>query len=447
MSQPQASFYAESYIDPDILQPDDLDIPSSQPTLTSIPTSHLTHPLQSFLAPTSLTRVGPRLRKCWVLFDTDLEMEQSRHQFVQWWLTTGFGLDPQYRDGIKWGKKKISDVWKQFEQVANERTGEPKVMCKHCFTVLTHPNTKRTGTSTLITHLKGGTCRKDKKPKGIPIDQMVRDSVSSRAKISSPLGINGFTNIYLMQPQKPTSQEFSQSLFQEKLLNYITAARVPFRTVEHREFKELLQVAQLSESKLNIPSTRTIRRCLDDSIQERQQSVLSQLPEGGRLSIALDCWTSPFSQAFMAITGYFIDKDWNYCEVLLGFEPLYGSHTGTHLSETVIKILTEHGIADRLLSITTDNASNNNTMMIDVQEAVHSQALSDASIFRIPCIAHVIQLSLNQLLGRLKAVPVNKEAETEWSNERTQSLQPRRTREITDTLKKVGTYTLLFPFI
>ena len=175
---------------------------------------------------------------------------------------------------------------------------------------------------------------------------MVRDSVSSRAKISSPLGINGFTNIYLMQPQKPTSQEFSQRLFQEKLLNYITAARVPFRTVEHREFKELLQVAQLSESKLNIPSTRTIRRCLDDSIQERQQSVLSQLPEGGRLSIALDCWTSPFSQAFMAITGYFIDKDWNYCEVLLGFEPLYGSHTGTHLSETVIKILTEHGIAD-----------------------------------------------------------------------------------------------------
>jgi hypothetical protein len=85
--------------------------------------------------------------------------------------------------------------------------------------------------------------------------------------------------------------------------------------------------------------------------------------------------------------------------------------------------------------------------MIGVQEAVHSQALSGASIFRIPCIAHVIQLSLNQLLGRLKAVPVNKEAETEWSNERIQSLQPRRTREITDTLKKVGTYTLLFPFI
>jgi hypothetical protein len=33
----------------------------------------------------------------------------------------------------------------------------------------------------------------------------------------------------------------------------------------------------------------------------------SRLPKGSHLSIALDCWTSPFSQAFMAITGYFLD--------------------------------------------------------------------------------------------------------------------------------------------
>ena len=64
--------------------------------------------------------------------------------------------------------------------------------------------------------------------------------------------------------------------------------------------------------------------------------MLSKLPPGSSLSIALDCWTSPFGQAFMAITGYFLDQDWNYCEVLLGFEHIQGSHTGTQLSETVI---------------------------------------------------------------------------------------------------------------
>lgn len=34
----------------------------------------------------------------------------------------------------------------------------------------------------------------------------------------------------------------------------------------------------------------------------------------------------------MAITGYFIDIDWSYREVLLGFKPLEGTHTGANLS-------------------------------------------------------------------------------------------------------------------
>ena len=74
----------------------------------------------------------------------------------------------------------------------------------------------------------------------------------------------------------------------------------------------------------------------------------------------------------MAITRYFLDQDWNYCEVLLGFEYIQGSHTRTYLSETVIRILREYSITDRVLSITTDNALNNNTMIQGVQEMVQS---------------------------------------------------------------------------
>jgi hypothetical protein len=34
----------------------------------------------------------------------------------------------------------------------------------------------------------------------------------------------------------------------------------------------------------------------------------------------------------MAVTGYFLNKDWNYRELLLRFEPLYGTHLGINLS-------------------------------------------------------------------------------------------------------------------
>ena len=147
----------------------------------------------------------------------------------------------------------------------------------------------------------------------------------------------------------------------------------------------------------------------------------------------------------MAITGYFLDKDWNYCEILLGFEPLSGIYTGENLSKTVIKLLNNHQITDRVLSVTTDNATNNDTLISSVQEAIQSQSQSDIAIFRVPCIAYVIQLSLNELLGRLKATPQNKEAESEWSDKRTHSFQNKRSaRQITDTLKKVHLFYSIY---
>jgi len=51
-------------------------------------------------------------------------------------------------------------------------------------------------------------------------------------------------------------------------------------------------------------------------VKQQQQTVLQQLPSNAKLSIALDCWTSPFRQAFMAVTGYFLDSEWNYREIL-----------------------------------------------------------------------------------------------------------------------------------
>jgi hypothetical protein len=41
-------------------------------------------------------------------------------------------------------------------------------------------------------------------------------------------------------------------------------------------------------------------------------SQLRDLPDNAKVLLALDCWTSPFQQAFMAITAYFIDNEWNY---------------------------------------------------------------------------------------------------------------------------------------
>lgn len=65
----------------------------------------------------------------------------------------------------------------------------------------------------------------------------------------------------------------------------------------------------------------------------------------------------------MVITGYFIDDQWNYQEILLGFKLLYRSHSGANLSAIIFDLLQQYKITDYMLSIIIDNASNNVTLI------------------------------------------------------------------------------------
>lgn len=125
----------------------------------------------------------------------------------------------------------------------------------------------------------------------------------------------------------------------------------------------MISRARCAPTLLIIPSADTIRRRLRSIVKDRQEGILRTLLVGSKISIALDCWTSPFSQAFMAITGYFIDADWVYREVLLGFKPLYGAHIGTNLSSVLLQTLIEYNLKGRVFGIITDNTLNNKTLV------------------------------------------------------------------------------------
>jgi hypothetical protein len=81
----------------------------------------------------------------------------------------------------------------------------------------------------------------------------------------------------------------------------------------------------------------------------------------------------------MAITAYFLDRNWDYREVLLGFEPLSGTHSGVNLGEVVVRTLQQHQILDQVLAITTDNASNNTTLIAAVNDTIQALKLNSKS--------------------------------------------------------------------
>jgi hypothetical protein len=84
--------------------------------------------------------------------------------------------------------------------------------------------------------------------------------------------------------------------------------------------------------------------------------------------------------------------------------------------------------------------------MSSIQESLQSLKLNNGStIVRVPYIAHIIQLSLNDLLGKIRAIPKNESAEIDWSDDRVRYLRARQQKgEIIDTLNKVCPYYYTF---
>ena len=48
--------------------------------------------------------------------------------------------------------------------------------------------------------------------------------------------------------------------------------------------------------------------------------------------------------------------------MLIGFEEIWGSHTGANTAGIINHVVARYGIQDRILAFTTDSASNNRTL-------------------------------------------------------------------------------------
>lgn len=191
-------------------------------------------------------------------------------------------------------------------------------------------------------------------------------------------------------------------------MQFFTLNRLPFHLIEYPIFHTFIRSVYLVSSPPIISSATTIRRRLRDIIQNKQHSTLKTLSPESKISIALDCWISLYNQTFIAITGYFVNANWVYQEILLGFKPLHSLYTGANLSAVLLETLIYHNIQNRVFGITTDNTINNKTLVDTIQQILSSKT----TVIRISCFVYIIQLCLNQFLDCFKTVPQNDAAET-----------------------------------
>lgn len=231
-------------------------------------------------------------------------------------------------------------------------------------------------------------------------------------------------------------------------MRVILATGSPFTFFENAAVQESYRVF---DQNIRFTSSTTLRRDVKANARCVTDAIKSELTKHkGRVAIALDAWSSKSRQAFLGVKAYWITADWHLREEVIGFEPLYGRHSGINLAEVVNSLVHSYGIQDRLVSVTADNASNNKAMHRDLLEMLTKNAedalyvptshhlpdqLAETDLYAdptsdheedgnstptrqvspcganqpllIPCLAHVLQLALKEILGSLNCAATN----------------------------------------
>lgn len=154
---------------------------------------------------------------------------------------------------------------------------------------------------------------------------------------------------------------------------------------------------------IHIPGRSTLHNLLSREYSAAVVAIRNMLPRNVKLSLALDGWTSPNKIGVLSIIAYFVDESWNLQEVQLAFDQVSGTHDGATLKTLILGVIKRYDIGERLLGITTDNATSNATMAKMLQGVLQELGNDwEAAQNHVPCMAHVIQLSLNAFMNKLQ---------------------------------------------
>lgn len=151
------------------------------------------------------------------------------------------------------------------------------------------------------------------------------------------------------------------------LIEFIVEGKHPFSIVSERKFQALLKSLNPN---IIIPSRFTIQsRCVNklETLKPKVKALIMNAQS--KISITTDIWTSDYKNIpFAALTAHFFDKAFKLYHILLDFCHIPFPHNGAQIKNKIKEALFEFEISEKIISITTDNASANISGMKELQE-------------------------------------------------------------------------------
>jgi len=151
---------------------------------------------------------------------------------------------------------------------------------------------------------------------------------------------------------------------------------------------------------------KTIKnKCMKVYESEKEQ-LRKSLREAESISLTTDLWTSNQNVQYMCLVAHYIDSDWVLQCCVLNFLEVDPPHTGLVIAHVVFECLVEWKIEDKIMSITLDNASNNDnaTTNLSAKLLARKNGQFDPKYFHVRCAAHKVNLFVNDGLNQIEGL-------------------------------------------
>jgi len=201
--------------------------------------------------------------------------------------------------------------------------------------------------------------------------------------------------------------------FEDAMVDWIVDTCQPFTTSEKTKFRVMIRSAGYTGK---IVGGDTVAKRVLGRVEVSENDLIALLDRTCvTIAISFDGWTSTNKLSMFAMNGKWAGPDMKIYQACLDFIEIKGAHSGRNLAQIVYKRGKKLGILHKIISLTGDNAKNNDTcarylhkMMGYIYDEhldpmpVHDKSMrfkGEAS--KIDCLAHVDNLVVKAILKSL----------------------------------------------
>jgi hypothetical protein len=209
----------------------------------------------------------------------------------------------------------------------------------------------------------------------------------------------------LCEQKSNALEPWSNALQKEKhilLVNWIIVDQQPFTVVENPGFIKYMLAIQ---PRYKLPSRHTLKKMILSKFKTGRKEIFNYLQQStSKISLTMDMWTSISALGILAVTAHFINDNWQFEHFVLDVLYIPSPHDAPAIKDTVLEIVNEFQVANRLIAITSDNEAK---MIAATRQIGENLGLSTFSHYR--CIAHVLNLIVKAALDAdIVPLPVKK---------------------------------------